>query len=154
MNQTKISAAFVFGVFLALLACGAARAEVCTTTCSAYNQGECVEHTQTCTNPTPPPPNYGAIAYGRKSGAWGESYGWDSEGKAEGVAMGDCAEHGKDCEVMVWFRNECGAVASAKGDKAYWGIGDGEGAARGNALANCKKDGASDCEIEASQCSR
>ena len=32
-------------------------------------------------------PSYGAIAYGRTSGAWGSSYQWDSRAKAESTAM-------------------------------------------------------------------
>jgi hypothetical protein len=153
MRQSNAIAAL--GVFFALTAGAPAIAQVCTTTCSEYDEGECVEEEQTCTTPPPPPPAYGAIAYGRKSGAWGDSYNWDSQSKAESTALKNCAAHGKDCEVMVWFRNECGAVVSGKGANAYWGIGDGIGAARGNALNKCTKDGGGKaCTVQASECSR
>ena len=132
-----------------------ARAQVCNTTCSMYQEGECVEHTTTCTTPPPPPPAYGAIAYGKKSGAWGYSYHWDSRAKAESVAMENCSKNGNDCEVMVWFQRECGAVAApADAGAAYWGLGDGEGAAREEAMRQCTKDGGKGCEVKVSQCSR
>jgi hypothetical protein len=41
--------------------------------------------------------NYGAIAYGRTSGAYGYSYSWDSEAKAESVAMQNCAVQVTQC---------------------------------------------------------
>jgi Domain of unknown function (DUF4189) len=65
-------------------------------------------------------PSYGAIAYGRTSGAWGSSDQWDSRVKAESTAMHNCQKHGDDCEVMVWFHDECGAVAAGDGETAFW----------------------------------
>ncbi|MDE2006782.1 MAG: DUF4189 domain-containing protein [Rhodospirillales bacterium] len=138
----------------AMLANAPARAgQVCTDTCDEYNQGRCVLTRHTCTY-TPPPPAYGAIAYGRSSGAWGTSYHWSSRAQAERVALRNCAPHGTDCEIMAWFRNECGAVATGTGDSAYWGIGDGIGAARGSALQKCERGGGGQCTIAVSECSR
>lgn len=150
----RTAAALIVAVLGVLLWLATAAQAQCTTVCSNYIEGECSEHTTTCQTPAPPRPAYGAIAYGRKSGAWGYSDHWDSEAKAERVALGNCQQNGDDCEVMVWYQNECGAVASAKGDAAYWGLGDGAGAANQNALANCRKDGGKDCNIEVSECSR
>ena len=154
MKSATGSAAMALGILFALTAVSPTRAQVCTTTCSNYIEGECSEHTTTCTTPPPPPPAYGAIAYGRKSGAWGYSDHWNSEQKAESVAMANCAQNGNDCEVMVWFRNECGAVASDQADEAFWAIGDGEGVANENVLNACAKGGGKGCKIEVSQCSR
>jgi hypothetical protein len=98
--------------------------------------------------------SYGAIAYGRTSGAWGSSYQWDSRTKAESTAMQNCQESGDDCEVMVWFHDECGAVAADDGGTAFWGLGDGEGQARERAVNKCVQGGGKNCEIEAAQCSR
>jgi hypothetical protein len=151
MKQATGILAVVLGVLLWLAASAHAQ---CSTVCSNYIQGECSEHTTTCAAPAPPKPAYGAIAYGRKSGAWGSSDHWGSEAKAESVAMSNCKKNGDDCEVMVWYERKCGAVASAKGDAAYWGLGDGEGAANENALASCEKDGGKDCKIEVAECSR
>jgi hypothetical protein len=99
-------------------------------------------------------PSYGAIAHGRSSRAWGSSFQWDSEAKAESVAMQNCQENGDDCEVIVWFHDECGAVAASDGGAAFWGLGDGEGQAREDAVNKCVKGGGKNCEIEAAQCSR
>jgi hypothetical protein len=128
----------------------------CSTECSRYEEGDCVEHTQTCTEETPPPPaeSYGAIAYGRTSRAFGYSYSWGSRAKAESVALNNCGQHGDDCEVMVWFERKCGAVASGQGSTAWWGLGNNEGQARADALDKCANDGGEGCEIRVSQCSR
>jgi hypothetical protein len=143
------------GMLLALGLAAPAHAQVCHEECSDYYEGQCSQHTTTCTNPEPPKPAFGAIAYGRNSGAFGYSYGWDSQAKAESVAMENCGKNGKDCEVMVWFDRKCGAVA-ARSDStaAYWGLGDGAGAANSQALSQCTKDGGQNCEVKVSQCSR
>jgi len=142
-----------FGILLAMTPSAWAQ-QSCTTSCDEYDQGECVVERTHCTY-TPPPPAYGAIAYGRKSQAWGDSYNWDSQSKAESVALSNCKQHGGDCEVMVWFQRMCGAVVSGKGTSAYWAIGDGIGAARGNALAKCTKDGGGKaCTVQHAVCSR
>lgn len=156
MRQARGFAAAALGVLLALTASAPARA-LCfnSTMCSRYDQGQCVEYTtHSCPNPPPPPPSYGAIAYGRASGAWGSSYRWDSQAKAESVAMRNCAEHGDDCEVMVWFKEKCGAVASGEGTTAFWGLGDSDGQARADAQSKCVNGGGKACEVQVSQCSK
>jgi hypothetical protein len=151
MRQLAILAAAACCVLLWLVVTAQAQ---CSTVCSNYIEGECSEHTTTCAAPAPARPNFGAIAYGRKSGAWGYSYDYDSQAQAEHAAMQNCAKNGDDCEVMVWYQRECGAVASAAGDAAYWGVGDGTGDAGAKALASCKKDGGKNCKIEVEECSR
>jgi hypothetical protein len=151
MRRIVTIAALLLGVLLWFVASAQAQ---CTTTCSNYIQGECSEHTTTCANPAPASPNYGAIAYDRKSGAWGYSYNWDTRQQAENNALANCKKNSRNCEVMVWYQRECGAVVSAAGNNAYWGTGDGTGAAGQNALASCRKDGGKDCKIEVEQCSR
>lgn len=99
-------------------------------------------------------PSYGAIAYGRTSGAWGSSYQWNSQAKAESVALQNCQKYASDCEVMVWFHDECGAVAAGDGETAFWALGDGEGQARENAQSKCEQGGGKNCEVQAAQCSR
>jgi Domain of unknown function (DUF4189) len=143
-----------FAVALALGWHAPAWAQDCTTTCDEYDNGTCVIERHTCTF-EPPKPSYGAIAYGRKSGAYGYSHGWGDQAKAESVAMENCAQHGSDCEVMVWFDRKCGAVA-ARSDStiAYWGLGDGAGAANSQAMSQCTKDGGRGCEVKVSHCSR
>ena len=99
-------------------------------------------------------PSFGAIAYGPGSGAWGSAYDWDSREKAESTAMANCQKYANDCEVEVWFQDQCGAVAAEDGRSVYWGLGDGEGAAREDAMSKCAKGGGKNCQVQASQCSR
>jgi hypothetical protein len=153
MRQAQGLAALVLGALIALAANASARAQ-CSFGCNRYVQGQCVEY-RTCTpGLSALPPSYGAIAYGRKSRAWGHSYHWGSQAKAESLAMQNCAKHGDDCEIMVWFKRKCGAVVSAEGSVAYWGLGDSEAQARAEAQSQCVKEGGKNCEVEVSQCSK
>jgi len=156
MRERRAICGVVLGVLLALGVGAPARAQVpCSTVCSRYDQGQCVEYTHySCEGIKAPPPSYGAIAYGRTSGAWGTSYQWTSQSKAESVAMQNCKEHGDDCEVMVWFKQQCGAVAAADGKDAFWGLGANEGQARAQAQRKCEDAGGKGCEIQAAQCSK
>ena len=138
-----------FGLFGAVTA----QAQVCSTMCSRYEEGECVEHTQTCTTP-PPPESYGAIAYGRTSGAWGFSYHWSNRAKAESQALQNCGQRAKDCEVIVWYDRRCGAVSADQGSGVYWGVGETASQANGIAKNQCIKGGGKGCEVKVSQCSR
>ncbi len=145
-----------FGVLLRLAAPAWAW-QSCSTSCSMYQDGDCIEHTQTCTEegpPAAPAESYGAIAYGRTSRAYGFSYSWPSRAKAESIALNNCGQHGDDCEVMVWFDSKCGAVAAGQGSSAWWGLGDGDGQARADALDRCANDGGEGCAVQVSQCSR
>ena len=139
-----------FGVFAAMTA----QAQICSTTCNRYEEGQCVEHRQTCTTPSAPADSYGAIAYGKTSGAWGFSYSWASRAKAESVASQNCAQNAKDCQVVVWFNHKCGAVAADQGNETYWGIGDTVSQAQAVAQKTCVKGGGKSCEVKVSQCSR
>jgi hypothetical protein len=136
-----------------ILATMPAEAQICSTTCSRYEEGQCVEHMQTCTTPAAPADSYGAIAYSRTSGAWGNSYKWGSRTKAESVATQNCAQHAKDCQVTVWYNHKCGAVASDPGPTAFCGIGDTVSQARAVAQSECMKGGRKGCEVQVSQCS-
>ena len=86
----------------------AARAQVCQTICSNYIEGECSEHTTTCSTPAQPSASWGAIGYSRTTGSYGYSYSWGSQSKAESVAVKNCTKYAKDCEAIVWFNHQCG----------------------------------------------
>jgi hypothetical protein len=148
-------AAFALAVVAVAVTALPAQAQVCTTTCDEYDQGTCVTERTTCTTPEPPKPDFGAIAYDTATGAWGESYHWENRDKAESVALQNCQDNkGTDCQVMVWFDRNCGAVAVDDDGNAYWALGDGEGAARENAIGKCNAGGSKDCAVQASECSR
>jgi len=137
-------------IHLAVMAFGvmpimAAQAQFCSTTCSRYEEGECVEHTQTCSTPS--------AAYSRTTGAFGYSYKWGSRSQAESAAMQNCAQHAKDCQVTVWYNHECGAVAADQGPTAFWGTGNTVSQARTAAQNECTKGGRKGCAVQVSQCS-
>jgi Domain of unknown function (DUF4189) len=149
MKRAIRLAVMAFGV----LATTTAQAQFCSTTCSRYEEGQCVEHTQTCSTPSAPADSYGAIAYSRTSGAFGYSYKWASRAKAESVAMQNCAQHARDCQVTVWYDRECGAVAADQGPTAFWGTGNTVSQARTAAQNECMKGGRKGCAVQVSQCS-
>lgn len=97
--------------------------------------------------------SFGAIAYGRTSGATGWSYSQDDEASAQRLALQYCAQHGKDCEVAASFANTCAAVA-AGGDVVVAGRAAASEAAQHQALSACTaKGGGDDCEVKAWACS-
>lgn len=100
-----------------------------------------------------PKKSYGAIAYGIKDEAYGWSHGWNDQEKAEQVALKNCAEHGSDCEIQVWFYNSCAAVA-ADAELVTWGLDDSEKNAQTSALDKCTKAGGANCTLKTSHCSR
>ena len=160
MRQARGIAAVALGVLLALAAGVPARVQAyCANECKRIDPkvGYCIEYgpvSPGCTESSAPARSYGAIAYGSKSGAWGTSYHWGNEAKAESAAMQSCAQHGDDCEVMVWFDRKCGAVAAAEGALAFWGLGDSEEQARADAQNKCEEGGGKNCGVQASQCSK
>ena len=132
-----------------------ASAQACVSGCSNYIEGKCAQWT-TCipgSSPSVSMPSYGAIAYGRTSRAWGDSYHWGSRAKAESVALKNCEQHGNDSEVMVWFDRRCGAVVSGEGTAAYWGVGRSDRQARAIAVQQCADDGGKTCEVQVWRCS-
>jgi hypothetical protein len=159
MRQAGRIAAATVGVLLALTAAALpTRAQVpCSTVCSNYIEGKCSQYTHYSCNgaaPSAPANSYGAIAYGSTSRAWGTSYHYGSEAKAESVAMQGCKQRGDDCEVMVWFDRKCGAVVAAEGAAAFWGLGDSEAEARADAQTKCEQGGGKGCKVWVYQCSK
>jgi len=151
IRKATIVVAMIAGLAALLVARPARALENCISVCDdAY----CTVQHKHCVEFGPPPPAYGAIAYGSSSGAWGKSYHWGSQAEAERVAMQNCAQHGNDCAVMVWFEHKCGAVASGEGTAAFWALGDSENQARADAQNKCVQGGGKDCQVQVSQCSR
>jgi Domain of unknown function (DUF4189) len=140
-------------IILGMLMIGGAEAQVCQTVCSNYIEGECSEHTTTCSTPSRPTASWGAIAYSRATGSYGYSYSWGSQSKAESVAVQNCTKNAKDCEATVWFNHRCGAVSSDPGPTAFWGLGNTVSQARAAAQSQCMKGGRKGCEVQVSACS-
>ena len=150
----RLAKSITVGSTLAVLVTVTAQAQqTCTTSCGRYESGQCVEDLKICTPLPAPGPSYGAIAYGHTSKAFGYSFNWGSQAKAESVATQNCAQHGNDCEVMVWFDRRCGAVAAGQGTDAFWGLGNNDSQAQADAKNKCLKGGGKNCEVKVSRCS-
>ncbi|NJK34427.1 MAG: DUF4189 domain-containing protein [Oscillatoriales cyanobacterium SM2_2_1] len=88
---------------------------------------------------------YGAIATS-ESGSWGYAYDFNSRSDAEKNAIAECGETG--CQVRIWFKNACGAVA--KDDKSMgWGWAETRAQAETNALDGCSSRS---CRVQAWVC--
>lgn len=101
-------------------------------------------------------PAFGAIAYGKTSGAFGYSYQFADAEAAADFAMKNCAEGGDDCEVAVTFEDACAALAVGKKDgeaTATAIVASSETDAKSRALADCTAGDAEGCEIAAWSCS-
>jgi hypothetical protein len=89
--------------------------------------------------------NYGAIAYSSSTGNWGYSYDYGSRAQAENSALRRCGRD--DCEIKVWFKNSCGAMAKASNGALGWSYAASSRAeAESLALSECEARG-SNCRI-------
>jgi hypothetical protein len=86
---------------------------------------------------------YGAIAFSQDTGSVGYSNDYGTRAGAEERARAEC---GSDCEVVLWFRNACGALATGDDN----GYGTGWAASRREAeqvaLSNCNAN-AENCSV-------
>jgi serine/threonine-protein kinase len=128
----------------------------CSTVCTRYEQGKCVEYTHyPCTSESPSGPSrsYGAIAYSRSSGAYGYSHEHGNRASAEKAALKHCAEKARDCKAIVWFYNKCAEVA-ADGNVVGWAVDGDANRAAAKAVEQCIIQGGKKCEPKISHCSR
>jgi hypothetical protein len=97
---------------------------------------------------------YGAIAYGRDSGAYGMADSSQDKAAAEKSALRYCGKHGDDCKIVESFSNTCGAVAqNVAGSVAGWAMNDDRRTAGEDALKACnKKDADGRCHIALLHC--
>ncbi len=82
--------------------------------------------------------NYGAIAFSTGSGAHGWANDYGSRGGAENAALSQC---GRGCRVVIWFKNACGALATASDNSYGTGWSGSRRAAEAIALRNCNERG-------------
>jgi len=95
--------------------------------------------------PDNPANRFGAIAYSPSTGSHGWSYDYASREEAERVAIANCAQHARDCNVPIWFQNACGALAiGPSGYGSGWAIN--QGLAEAYALGVCGQHSAS-CSV-------
>jgi len=129
----------------------------CWWSCAEWKNGGCVRNERKCVgsdvDENTPIPDYGAIAYGKTKKSYGTSYKWGTRAKAESMALKKCSEYENDCEIAVWFRNQCGAVVTRSDSQLhYWGLGKTEAEAKSVAMRECSKNNSQKCEVLISQC--
>ena len=87
--------------------------------------------------------NFGAIAFSQSNGTNGYSYDFGSQGEAEEKALQEC---GPGCEVVIWFKNACGALATGSGNGYGTGWSSARGEAESIALSKCSEN-TSGCQV-------
>ena len=100
---------------------------------------------------------FGAIAFSGSTGGFGYSFDYRTKSQAEARALRECAARAKkrDCRILVWFRNQCGALAVGPRHTHGSAYAPDFDTARRQALSYCRQasNGAA-CEIMAAFCSR
>jgi Domain of unknown function (DUF4189) len=92
--------------------------------------------------------HYGAIAFSQSSGNWGYSFDFASRGGAERDALNRC---GDGCQIVLWFRNACGALASGDDNSYGTGWASSRGEAERIAMSGCREN-SSKCSVTAWVC--
>jgi serine/threonine-protein kinase len=90
---------------------------------------------------------FGAIAYSTTSGAYGYSYDYPTRSEAEARAISECRTRGSGCEVVIWYRNACGALATAPNGARGWAWAATRKKAQNSALEYCRNHGGDDCGV-------
>jgi len=95
--------------------------------------------------------SYAAIATGDANNVWGDSWNYRTQQEAEAAALQACGRKGgASCQVRIWSRNECIAVARDPGSLTLFFGGDTNLAqAQAIAINNC---GNGACAVEVSDC--
>lgn len=115
--------------------------------CVASRAGETTSCRTVCTD------SHGAIAHSRQNGSWGQSFDYESQGRANRIALAYCKRHASDCRVAVNFTNQCGAIAESKQGDASPGVGATKREAESRSLAACRASKGKTCKVVTSACS-
>lgn len=93
-----------------------------------------------------PPNSHGAYALGTRR-AWSYSSG-DTRSEAQRNALASCENRGDDCTVILWFTNQCGALARSEDYRVFRAaVGDTADSAAVNAIGACRAAGGRDCRL-------
>jgi serine/threonine-protein kinase len=95
-------------------------------------------------------PDYGAIAYSWRTGAYGYGYNYPTRSSAERRALNECGS--LDCRVVVWVRNACAALAENRTGEVAWAWDPSKDRAAEAALARCRSKGGQNCRILCAGC--
>ena len=92
---------------------------------------------------------FAAIAFNKRTGAVGYSNAYDSRSGAEARALMEC---GRGCQIIVWVRNSCAALAVGSRLGYGWGMDADRDSAKDIAMQNCRVR-TNSCTIRAWTCS-
>ncbi|MCC6196407.1 MAG: DUF4189 domain-containing protein [Burkholderiales bacterium] len=97
---------------------------------------------------------FGAIAYSPSKRANGITYDFGDRASAERAALNACIERSRagDCRVVIWFSNNCGALATASDGTYGGGYSGNKLGAESRAIQYCRGAGGRDCAIQRSFC--
>lgn len=95
--------------------------------------------------------NFGAIAYDRKTNAYGVAWDMPTQAAANQRALSECVKSGKNCSVVVSFANQCAAYATGQGDTWGYGTGGSRAVAESAAQFYCSQNGKG-CQVRAWGC--
>jgi hypothetical protein len=99
---------------------------------------------------------FGAIGYSAPTDSLTMQSQCDSEQECEDGVMKSCREQSSQpdqCQVLVWFRDACGAFAKASNGAYGSGWGTDENIATQYALKVCRDNGGQDCSSNVYVCS-
>lgn len=99
--------------------------------------------------------NYASIAYSTSTGAMGWAKNYATRRAAERRATQECESYSGsgDCRAVVWVRNACAALATARNRSYGWAWNTNRYKARRRALHECGKRGRF-CKVRRVICSR
>lgn len=97
---------------------------------------------------------YGAIACTRNCAQWTSVNNSSSQQEAEAKAVADCQQkYGSKCKSVHWFKNACGALATASNGSWAADWGNSEDQVRQKVLDSCStKYNGKDCKISILEC--
>ena len=99
------------------------------------------------------PPKFGAFAYSSSARAYGSSSDYPDRARAEAEALRRCQQIAAGCEVILWFYNNCGSLATTADGTFGSGYGAAKYLAEGFALQGCRQQGGGDdCVVQKTIC--
>ena len=105
--------------------------------------------------PVPVYTYHGAIAYSKSANISGSSWNGSTRQEAEQGAVQACSSNGvKGCELLVWFTNQCGSLATTPDGVFGVDINAVSNLAERFALEECNELGGVGCKTKISFCSK
>lgn len=94
---------------------------------------------------------FAAISYSQDTGSWGTAWNYKNKLEAEQSALRECSKYGSGCEVVMWTRNACAALATSPGGGYGSAWAESKYLAERKALNLCNKSNQS-CSIQTTVC--